>query len=491
MQCSAPPAQKTLLVVDDEEGPRHSLWAIFKDDYRVLLADTGELALQLARENRVHAAVLDIRMPRITGTELLAELKKIDPATEVVMLTAYQTVETARQALRAGACDYLTKPFDIGAMCAAVAKAMDRRAATEETSGHTAMLRKLREDIAQERLQHEQVRIHQEIYASVIHDMNNPLTVVYSLIDLMHAQVMDATRLDGVDLSRIKEHLAQTNRLLLNCVRISRRYLGFLHPQTACEEGASVNQTLADMHELLQRHPNLGQNQLRLRPLEEDVTIPVNGLDLMQILLNLAGNALQSTPAAHWVEIGARHFHQPLDPWIEMPGGARRAIGFDNFENMAPILELTVADNGMGMTTEVLDRIFDPYFTTRGSEGTGLGMSIVKRLVLSAKGALTVESSPGAGAAFRVYFSCARPGARADRAGKKASGKPLAPKLGRRRNRRARREPHADKQTRHTLGSRGRPPNGPRRFGGQPFGATRVCDRGTRTRRQRSASARP
>src|SRR4051812_38530944 len=85
--------KRTLLIVDDEEGPRHSLWAIFKDDYEILLAETGQQALELAAEHPIDAAVLDIRMPDMSGTELLGKLKRIDLAIEVVMLTAYQTVE--------------------------------------------------------------------------------------------------------------------------------------------------------------------------------------------------------------------------------------------------------------------------------------------------------------------------------------------------------------------------------------------------------------
>src|SRR5688500_17142948 len=114
------PTRRKLLIVDDEEGPRHSLWAIFKDDYEIFLAENGSEALQIISEKPIDAAVLDIRMPDMTGTELLGKINQQDRNIEVVMLTAYQTVETAREALRYGACEYLTKPFDIGSMCAAV-----------------------------------------------------------------------------------------------------------------------------------------------------------------------------------------------------------------------------------------------------------------------------------------------------------------------------------------------------------------------------------
>src|SRR2546422_7274227 len=88
--------KRTLLIVDDEEGPRQSLRIVFKDDYNILLADTGNKAVELAKQQAVDAAVLDIRMSGMSGVELLGKLKEIDPAIEVIMLTAYETIETAR-----------------------------------------------------------------------------------------------------------------------------------------------------------------------------------------------------------------------------------------------------------------------------------------------------------------------------------------------------------------------------------------------------------
>src|SRR6266540_7489526 len=78
----------TLLVVDDEEGPRQSIRFVFKDDYNVLMADNGPAALELARQHQIDAAVLDIRMSGMSGIDVLNRLKAMDPTIEVVMLTA-------------------------------------------------------------------------------------------------------------------------------------------------------------------------------------------------------------------------------------------------------------------------------------------------------------------------------------------------------------------------------------------------------------------
>ena len=101
---ASPPAtatkKPTLLICDDEEGPRQSLRIVFKNDYHVLVASSGMEAIALAHTEPIDVAVLDILMQGMSGVELLRELKAIDPGIEVVMLTAYETLDTARQALR-------------------------------------------------------------------------------------------------------------------------------------------------------------------------------------------------------------------------------------------------------------------------------------------------------------------------------------------------------------------------------------------------------
>src|SRR6266581_3668581 len=122
----------TLLIVDDEEGPRQSLRVVFKDDYQLLLAGDGATAIQLAQAHRIDVAVLDVRMAGMSGIEVLERLKFVDPGIEVVMMTAFETTDTMRQALRLRACDYINKPFDLATMRAAVANAMQRRTLESE-----------------------------------------------------------------------------------------------------------------------------------------------------------------------------------------------------------------------------------------------------------------------------------------------------------------------------------------------------------------------
>lgn len=117
-----------ILVVDDELGPREALRMILQDDYEVSTASSGDQALEFLSRLEYDLVILDIRMPDMNGIDLLAEVKKIVPDTEVVMITAYASVDTATNALRYGALDYLIKPFDRKSVIDVVQKGLSRRA---------------------------------------------------------------------------------------------------------------------------------------------------------------------------------------------------------------------------------------------------------------------------------------------------------------------------------------------------------------------------
>ncbi|HOB32795.1 MAG TPA: response regulator, partial [Verrucomicrobiota bacterium] len=135
-----PRRRGTLLVVDDEEGPRKSLAVIFKDEYDILMADNGPHAIELAQKHDIDVAILDIRMAGMSGIEVLERLKYVNPHIEVVMMTAFETTDTMRQAMRLRASDYINKPFDISTMRAAVANAMQRRTLESEINDNAEKL---------------------------------------------------------------------------------------------------------------------------------------------------------------------------------------------------------------------------------------------------------------------------------------------------------------------------------------------------------------
>ncbi|MGE5851046.1 MAG: response regulator [Candidatus Methylomirabilota bacterium] len=103
-----------ILVVDDEPDARELLQAfLMTKGYEVLTASDGEQALQKVKEERPHLILLDVRMPKMNGLEVLKRVREIDREVGVIMVTAVNEEETGRHALQMGAFDYITKPLDL------------------------------------------------------------------------------------------------------------------------------------------------------------------------------------------------------------------------------------------------------------------------------------------------------------------------------------------------------------------------------------------
>jgi two-component system response regulator AtoC len=133
------PEKKQVLIVDDEPNLRKILAAqLSRDGYDVLLAEDGEQGLALLREHHIDLVVTDLKMPKVDGMTLLREALAEQPELPIVMITAHGTVDTAVEALKLGAFDYLTKPFDKDEVRQIVGKALKtRELAGEEATTET------------------------------------------------------------------------------------------------------------------------------------------------------------------------------------------------------------------------------------------------------------------------------------------------------------------------------------------------------------------
>src|SRR5207244_1132733 len=135
---------RTLLVADDDPGLRESLErTLTREGYRVLLASDGRAALERLQDGAIDLIVTDLKMPGLTGLELLRAAKAIAPDVDVILLTAFGTVEEAVKAMKDGAYDFLTKPFRREQLLKLVDKALERRDLIEQNKA----LKKQLEDI--------------------------------------------------------------------------------------------------------------------------------------------------------------------------------------------------------------------------------------------------------------------------------------------------------------------------------------------------------
>ncbi len=147
-----------VLIIDDEIGPRESLRMIIKDRYAVKTAPNAVEGLKLLSDEEFSVILLDLRMPHMDGITALQEIKKICPDTEVLIVTAYASVDTARKAIQYGAFDYLMKPFDKNDVIKVVEKGMDKRSRTRELKKEHTELRELIDERTKELMITERMR---------------------------------------------------------------------------------------------------------------------------------------------------------------------------------------------------------------------------------------------------------------------------------------------------------------------------------------------
>ena len=122
----------TVLVVDDDQSVIESFKVALEDNYNVLATNSGEIALDKIKKEDINVVLLDILMPGMDGMDVLRKIKELDKNIDVIMVTAIKTVKTAIEAMKLGAYDYITKPFDVDELLESIRKAIERQGLLRE-----------------------------------------------------------------------------------------------------------------------------------------------------------------------------------------------------------------------------------------------------------------------------------------------------------------------------------------------------------------------
>jgi len=362
-----PLTKSRLLIVDDEAAHVRALCDTLRDQgFEVAGCTGGSAALQILQNESFDLMLTDLMMPGMGGIELLQRALQVEPHLAVVIMTGAGSIDTAVEAMRAGALDYILKPFKLTLVLPVLARSL-----------HVRQLRLRNEELASQLREHatalEASNAELDAFTrSASHDLRTPLNAVIGYSGLLIHQYAAQLPADAQGwLARIEQEGKRMNQLIDDLLRLSR--LGRQQLSLApVDLGLLVRGVIADL-KLAQP-----QRQVALQILELPRVMGDAGL-LQQVFTNLLSNAYKFT----------RHTAQAaITIGTEMQGAER---------------VLFVRDNGAGFDMAQAGRLFGAFERLHHDdefEGTGIGLSIVQRIVQRHGGRIWARGEPGHGATF-------------------------------------------------------------------------------------------
>jgi signal transduction histidine kinase len=367
MTVSSDPPQ--ILVIDDEMGPRESLRMLLKPDYQVHTADCVEAGMKLLKEKQPDTIVMDIRMPGVTGIEGLRKIREIDPHLSVIMLTGFGALETAKEALRLGANDYISKPFDAGEMRDIIGRNVERTRLHRTSEHAAAEIKELNNRLLKELAQKERLASLGQASAEFVHDLGNPLTIVWGYVQLL-AKKLERSENGGAtnNATSIKElNIIEQNVRL--CRELLTMWQSYGSAEALPHKQISVSTILREVVKGVEAMAAQSRVNLQSTVCEHPCMVLGDPVQIKRAIQNVIINAVQAA--------------------AEKKGVVDVTCTQRDF-----YVDILIEDNGPGITAAQISRIFDPYFTTKqGKSGTGLGLYITKKVLEDHSGSIKVDSN--------------------------------------------------------------------------------------------------
>jgi len=367
----------TVLIIDDDRGPRESLRMLLKKDYHVLTADSVDTGLELLKQHPPDVVILDIRMPGKNGIEGLKAIRELDPSVAVIMFTGFGALETAQEAIRLGANDYLKKPLDTHEILAVVRHNVQRTRVARRRQESERLLTELNHQLAAELHNKEHLATLGQKSVEFAHDLRSPLTAVQGFLELLARDLAESKEKLGERWKETSEYLDLIERSVTRCRELSEMWLN-LGKAAANRRLVGVEALLREIAADLASRAAARAVRLEVQPGASPCAVSVDPLHIRRALENLVTNAIEAVA----------------------PGQGQVQL---SYELAGTQVHICVADNGCGIKAEHLSKIFEPFFTTKQQTGTGLGLLIAKQAAEAHGGCLRIESEPGRGT--RAYLS--------------------------------------------------------------------------------------
>lgn len=352
--------KRKLLYVDDEHDNLVVFEATFDEQFEIYTASSGEEALTLLTKHVFPVVLADQRMTGMTGSELFEVMRRKHPHTKRIILTGYADSAAMLDAINQGQVYYFCKkPWERDTLFSVIVRAIE---AHDMGVAHNALTDRL---VAADRC-----ATLGRSAAQVAHEMGNQLCLL-PLLELIEDDYSDHEDLMG--LAAVAREAYDRLVGLINEVKAFARF----EQKEFSRQKINLAETLLELVDFLRYDNSLPIDRLRL-DIQSDAVVLANKVKLQQVVVNLLKNAAHATADRPDGQISLS---------LSVSGQAA---------------QIQVVDNGCGMTSEVAARIWEPFFTTKGEEGNGLGLDIAKAVIETHGGTINCQSAPGRGATFTI-----------------------------------------------------------------------------------------
>lgn len=359
-------SKKTLiLIIDDEEALRDGCkQALERSGYDVITAGEGVEGIRLARETKPDLAYIDLKMPGMSGMDIIEILSKDIPDIVTVMITGFASIVSAVEAVQKGAYDYLPKPFSPEQLRALTLRALDHR----------------RLKVEARILKEEKERMQKAFITFVSHEMRSPLVVIRQSFETLKAVTEGRFGNEVAEIiDRCSKRIQGLEALVEHWLDISRIEQGTFAQK---KESLSMAELIAKSAE--EMGPLCSRKGIELRTSVPPDLQNITGDEesLIRVFTNLIGNASKYTPEGGTITVSARC--------------------------EGPYILAEVTDTGSGIPQDKLPFIFEPFYRVKGktdpNRGSGLGLSYCKKIMEMHGGDISARSQEGKGSTFTIML---------------------------------------------------------------------------------------
>ena len=363
---SRPAEESLILVIDDDEIMRLSCAQILgKSGYRVETFTNGHDGIRRLQEVKPPLLIVDIKMPELDGFEVIQIVRKLDPDLAIIVITGYATVETAVDAMKSGAYDFLPKPFTPGELRVIVERAFERWRLIKEA----------------QRLRHEKEEAERRFVTLVSHQLKTPLVAVKQYLDvLLFSQQGKLPEQAEEWILRSQARLGEMLTLIQDWLALAKIERGFY-----CDGTRSTNLSaiIEDIVQNQRQSPAASAVTINLAIPPDLPLVRGDGVGLSTVVSNVVGNAIK----------------------YNRPGGEIRLQAGQRGKNC----DILLFNTGPGIPAEDQERVFEQFYRVEKSRaasmgGAGLGLTIVRRIVELHGGNVSLQSKPGEWTQFHVVL---------------------------------------------------------------------------------------